>query len=156
MLFDKDKVRKIDAPELPSEDEFVAAISRKKLPTSTPKLELTDAENAALPAPVAVAAPAASAVVAGGRHAQLPAARIRRAVSATRRRPLRIAIAGASGRMGRMLVEAVLDAPDCALAGALDVPGSPRWARTPAPSWAAPPAWPSRRPRRARSPPARC
>ena len=39
--------------------------------------------------------------------------------------PLRIAIAGASGRMGRMLVEAVLDAPDCALAGALDIPGSP-------------------------------
>ncbi|MEK8051564.1 4-hydroxy-tetrahydrodipicolinate reductase [Ideonella sp. DXS22W] len=39
--------------------------------------------------------------------------------------PLRIAIAGASGRMGRMLVEAVLAAPDCQLAGALDVPGSP-------------------------------
>ena len=40
--------------------------------------------------------------------------------------PLRIAIAGASGRMGRMLIEAVLDAPDCALAGALDVAGNPQ------------------------------
>ena len=39
--------------------------------------------------------------------------------------PLRIAIAGASGRMGRMLVEAVLDTPDLALSGALDVPGNP-------------------------------
>ena len=39
--------------------------------------------------------------------------------------PLRIAIAGASGRMGRMLIETVLAAPDCALAGALDIPGSP-------------------------------
>ncbi len=39
--------------------------------------------------------------------------------------PLRIAVAGASGRMGRMLVEAVLDAPDCTLAGALDVAASP-------------------------------
>ncbi len=39
--------------------------------------------------------------------------------------PLRIAIAGASGRMGRMLIEAVLAAPDCQLAGALDVAGSP-------------------------------
>ena len=38
--------------------------------------------------------------------------------------PLRIAIAGASGRMGRMLVEAILEAPDCTLAGALDVAGS--------------------------------
>jgi 4-hydroxy-tetrahydrodipicolinate reductase len=38
---------------------------------------------------------------------------------------LRIAIAGASGRMGRMLVEAVLAAPDLQLAGALDVAGSP-------------------------------
>jgi outer membrane protein assembly factor BamE len=66
VLFDKDKVQKIDAPELPTENQFVEAISRKKLPTSTPKLELTDAEKAALPAPVAVAAPAASAVVLAG------------------------------------------------------------------------------------------
>ncbi len=62
VLFEKDQVLKIDAPVLPSEDEFVAAISRKKLPTTSPKLELTDAEKAALPAPVAAAAPAASAV----------------------------------------------------------------------------------------------
>ncbi|MDH4392486.1 MAG: 4-hydroxy-tetrahydrodipicolinate reductase [Aquabacterium sp.] len=38
---------------------------------------------------------------------------------------LRIAIAGASGRMGRMLIDAVLAAPDLQLAGALDIPGSP-------------------------------
>jgi 4-hydroxy-tetrahydrodipicolinate reductase len=39
--------------------------------------------------------------------------------------PLRIAVAGATGRMGRMLIEAVLGATDCELAGALEVPGSP-------------------------------
>jgi outer membrane protein assembly factor BamE len=66
VLFDKDQVLKIDAPVLPTEDQFVASISRKKLPTSTPKLELTDAERAALPAPVAIAAPAASAVQLAG------------------------------------------------------------------------------------------
>ena len=38
--------------------------------------------------------------------------------------PLRIAIAGASGRMGQMLIEAVLAAPDLQLAGALDIAGS--------------------------------
>ncbi len=38
---------------------------------------------------------------------------------------LRIAIAGASGRMGRMLVEAVVAAPDCQLVGALDIATSP-------------------------------
>jgi 4-hydroxy-tetrahydrodipicolinate reductase len=38
---------------------------------------------------------------------------------------MRIAIAGACGRMGRMLIEAVLDAPDAELAGALEVPGNP-------------------------------
>jgi len=38
---------------------------------------------------------------------------------------LNIAIAGAGGRMGRMLIEAVQAAPDLALAGALDVPGAP-------------------------------
>jgi 4-hydroxy-tetrahydrodipicolinate reductase len=35
--------------------------------------------------------------------------------------PLRIAVAGASGRMGRMLIEAVEAAPDCRLAGTLDI-----------------------------------
>jgi 4-hydroxy-tetrahydrodipicolinate reductase len=35
--------------------------------------------------------------------------------------PLRIAVAGASGRMGRMLIEAVQAAPDCRLAGTLDI-----------------------------------
>ena len=37
---------------------------------------------------------------------------------------LRIAVAGASGRMGHMLVEAVLGSDDCALGAALDVAGS--------------------------------
>jgi 4-hydroxy-tetrahydrodipicolinate reductase len=34
---------------------------------------------------------------------------------------LKIAVAGASGRMGRMLIEAVEAAPDCTLAGTLDI-----------------------------------
>ena len=38
---------------------------------------------------------------------------------------LKIAVAGASGRMGRMLIEAIAAAPDAVLAGALDVAGSP-------------------------------
>jgi len=38
--------------------------------------------------------------------------------------PMRIAIAGASGRMGRMLIEAVDAADDMVLAGALDVAGA--------------------------------
>ncbi len=37
----------------------------------------------------------------------------------------RVAIAGASGRMGRMLIEAVRNSDDCVLAGALDVASSP-------------------------------
>ena len=38
---------------------------------------------------------------------------------------LRIAVAGASGRMGQMLIEAISAADDCTLAGALDVAASP-------------------------------
>jgi len=38
---------------------------------------------------------------------------------------LRIAIPGASGRMGRMLIEAIAASPDCTLAGATDMAGSP-------------------------------
>ncbi len=52
----------------------------------------------------------------GGTKAADPAA-------ATGRR--RVAIAGAGGRMGRMLIEAVLASDDCVLAGALDVADSP-------------------------------
>lgn len=37
---------------------------------------------------------------------------------------IRLAVAGASGRMGRMLIEATLASPDCRLGGALDLPGS--------------------------------
>lgn len=39
--------------------------------------------------------------------------------------PLRVAVAGASGRMGRMLIEAVLASGDMVLSGALDVPDCP-------------------------------
>lgn len=38
--------------------------------------------------------------------------------------PIRLAVAGASGRMGKMLIETIANAPDCVLAGALDVPGA--------------------------------
>ena len=37
---------------------------------------------------------------------------------------MRVAVAGASGRMGRMLIETVLGAGDARLVGALDIPGS--------------------------------
>ncbi|MEN9688275.1 MAG: 4-hydroxy-tetrahydrodipicolinate reductase, partial [Pseudomonadota bacterium] len=38
----------------------------------------------------------------------------------------RVAIAGASGRMGRMLAEAIVQSQDCQLSGALDIAASPR------------------------------
>ena len=46
-------------------------------------------------------------------------------MSSSSTEPHRIAIAGASGRMGRTLIEAVLAAPDCSVSAALDMPGSP-------------------------------
>ena len=39
--------------------------------------------------------------------------------------PHRIAVAGASGRMGHMLIDAITAADDCVLAGALDIAASP-------------------------------
>ena len=45
------------------------------------------------------------------------------ATSSTAQR--RVAVAGASGRMGRMLIEAICASDDCLLAGALDLAGSP-------------------------------
>ena len=40
-------------------------------------------------------------------------------------KPLKIAVAGASGRMGRMLIEAIESDPDTQLSGALDIAGAP-------------------------------
>lgn len=39
--------------------------------------------------------------------------------------PMKIAVAGASGRMGHMLIEAIQNADDAALTGAIDVTGAP-------------------------------
>ncbi|MGH8513632.1 MAG: 4-hydroxy-tetrahydrodipicolinate reductase, partial [Gammaproteobacteria bacterium] len=39
--------------------------------------------------------------------------------------PIRVAVAGAAGRMGRTLIEACRDAPDIALCAALECAGSP-------------------------------
>ena len=39
--------------------------------------------------------------------------------------PVRIAVSGAAGRMGRMLIDAVTASADCVLAAALDLAGSP-------------------------------
>jgi len=43
--------------------------------------------------------------------------------------PIRVAVAGTGGRMGKMLVEAVIAAPDCELVGALEVAGAPALGR---------------------------
>jgi outer membrane protein assembly factor BamE len=56
VLFEKDVVKSIDAPPLPSEREFVASISRFK-DIRAQKLELTQDERAALPLPVKREAP---------------------------------------------------------------------------------------------------
>jgi outer membrane protein assembly factor BamE len=51
--FKDDVLERLDAPDLPSEKEFVANISPAGVKTdATRKLELTDAERAALPKPV--------------------------------------------------------------------------------------------------------
>ena len=50
VFFEGDVVKSIEAPELPSEREFVASISRFKDPRA-PKLELSEEERKALPLP---------------------------------------------------------------------------------------------------------
>jgi outer membrane protein assembly factor BamE len=59
--FDGDSVKSIEAPELPSEREFVASISRFR-DARAPKLELSEAERSALPMPPRREAPPAEPV----------------------------------------------------------------------------------------------
>jgi outer membrane protein assembly factor BamE len=56
VLFDGEVVKSVEAPDLPSEREFVASISRIKDPRA-PKLDLTEEERNALPRPVRREAP---------------------------------------------------------------------------------------------------
>jgi len=59
-IFDGDKLNTLTVPEdLPTENEFVAAISTFKPTGAAPKLALTDEERKALPLPVRTAVPAA-------------------------------------------------------------------------------------------------
>ena len=58
--FEGDAVASFDAPDLPSEREFVASITREGAP-KVPKLELSDEERKALPPPPKAEAPAAAA-----------------------------------------------------------------------------------------------
>ncbi len=59
-IFEGERLKSIEAPELPSESDFVASIDTHKPPTRTPKLALTPEELKALPVPPRPA-PAASA-----------------------------------------------------------------------------------------------
>ena len=59
-LFNGDQLAQLDAPELPSEQEFVAAISRARPAARAPLLDLTPEQKQALPVP---ARPAAEPVV---------------------------------------------------------------------------------------------
>jgi outer membrane protein assembly factor BamE len=59
--FEDDVVKKVDAPDLPSERDFVASISRFK-DLRQPKLELSEEERAALPLPPKREAPVAEPV----------------------------------------------------------------------------------------------
>jgi len=61
VFFEGDAVKSVQAPELPSEREFVASISRFKN-LREPKLELSETERAALPLPPRREAPPAEPV----------------------------------------------------------------------------------------------
>jgi outer membrane protein assembly factor BamE len=56
VTFEGDVVKSIEAPELPSERDFVASISRMKSPRAA-KLDLSEEERKALPLPPAYVAP---------------------------------------------------------------------------------------------------
>jgi outer membrane protein assembly factor BamE len=51
VYFKDDKLERLDAPELPTEREFVASISRKQPERQPPVLELTAEQKQALPRP---------------------------------------------------------------------------------------------------------
>ena len=65
LLFDGDALTSIEAPELPTEREFVAAISTVKPRGTPPLLELSEEQRKALPVPPKAEAPAAASAPSG-------------------------------------------------------------------------------------------
>jgi outer membrane protein assembly factor BamE len=61
ILFDGDVVKSVQAPDLPSELEFVASITKPGRSGDSPKLELTEEERKTLPLPPPVEATASTA-----------------------------------------------------------------------------------------------
>lgn len=72
VLFEGERVSKVDAPELPSEYEFVASISPAPVAESTRKLALSDEERAALPPPAPREAAASAAAPLGAARTYPP------------------------------------------------------------------------------------
>ena len=64
-FFEGDRLLRVEAPELPTEREFVASISRTSASGKTPQLELTPEQRAALPLPPKSEAPAAEPEASG-------------------------------------------------------------------------------------------
>ena len=103
----------IEAPELPTEREFVASVAAPAAGDAM-RLALSEEQIKALPVPAKTASRrrrwhrrATDATVSAAGTVVSDAARARADV-------LKIAVAGASGRMGQMLVEAVHAAPTSA------------------------------------------
>ncbi len=65
LLFDGETLKSIEAPELPTEREFVAAISTVKPRGTPPLLELSEEQRKALPVPAKAEAPAAASAPSG-------------------------------------------------------------------------------------------
>ena len=72
VLFEGELVKSVDSPELPSDREFVASISRPINLDKEPKLELTPEERQALPPPAKVATTEATNVPLGAARTYPP------------------------------------------------------------------------------------
>lgn len=72
VLFEGELVKSVDSPELPSDREFVASISRPINLDKEPKLELTPEERRALPPPAKVATTEATNVPLGAARTYPP------------------------------------------------------------------------------------
>ncbi len=121
---------------MPSEEEFIASLSKPKGKLKIPPLQATPEQLAKYPGPAAQpdasTASSAPSSLQFGPPAQLPAAGAGLiflpdliVFDSMFTPSSHVAVAGASGRMGRMLIEAIAASGDCQLTAALDQPQSP-------------------------------
>ena len=131
VFFKGDALERFEGDEMPSEAEFVATLDNKRKDAKVPVLEASEESLKQFSAGPRGRRPRPRRRPSRRSAASYPPLEppgpltVAASHGRSRQSMHKVAVAGASGRMGHMLIEAMRASDDCQLAGALDIASSP-------------------------------